>query len=79
MSHSDLLKSNANEMDIRSYLTEDNQISIGFRIPQNPRERKEYHEQAEHQLLPDKHQRNENPPSDEGIPAHNRSLLCQLH
>ena len=42
MSHSDLLKSNANEMDIRSYLTEGNQISIGFRIPQNPRERKEY-------------------------------------
>lgn len=39
MSYSDLLKSNANETDIRSYLTEGNQVSVAFRIPQNLRDR----------------------------------------
>ncbi len=38
MSYSDLLKSNANVPDIRSYLTEGNQVSVAFRIPQNLRE-----------------------------------------
>lgn len=38
MSYSDLLKSNANETDIRSYLTEGNQVSVAFRIPQNLRD-----------------------------------------
>lgn len=38
MMYSDLLKSDASETDIRSYLTEGNQISVAFRIPQNLRD-----------------------------------------
>ena len=38
MTYSDLLKNDANETDIRSYLAEGNQVSVAFRIPQNLRD-----------------------------------------
>lgn len=38
MSYSDLLKSNANETNIRSYLVESNQVTIALRVPQSLRD-----------------------------------------
>ena len=38
MSYSELVKSNADETDIRSYLTGGKQVAVTFRIPENLRE-----------------------------------------
>ena len=38
MSYSELVKSNADETDIRSYLAEGKQVAVTFRIPENLRE-----------------------------------------
>jgi hypothetical protein len=38
VSYNDLVKSNADETDIRSYLAEGKQVAVTFRIPENLRD-----------------------------------------